>query len=261
MNNKRFLAILAFAVSVLLVSCRNDTKPVKMDETKQRSMIPAEVQKVFDAHGGLNRWTKMQALYYRMPKETGDERQWVDLKDRRERIETDLWKMGFDGKDLWLDADTSFKSNPVFYKNLMFYFYAMPFVLADEGIIYEKVDPLVFDSMSYPGIKISYQDSIGVSPEDEYFLHYDPESFEMIWLGYTVTYFSKKKSDKIRWIRYDDWTMIRGLKLPMNLTWYNVSDNLPVDIRNSQKFEDISISEKAYPDSQFMPTGKARVVN
>ena len=53
----------------------------------------------------------------------------------------------------------------------MFYFYAMPFILADDGIIYEDVAALKFEGKSYPGIKISYESGVGESPEDEYILY------------------------------------------------------------------------------------------
>ena len=49
------------------------------------------------------------------------------------------------------------KGIPKFYYNLMFYFYAMPFILADDGIVYEDVKPLDIEGKSYPGIKISYE--------------------------------------------------------------------------------------------------------
>jgi len=120
------------------------------------------------------------------------------LKTRAERIEASSFTSGFDGQRYWVQADTSYKGNPKFYTNLMFYFYAMPFVLADSGINYTPVEPLVFQETKYPGFRISYGDGIGVSPEDEYFIHYHPETFEMAWLGYTVTFYSGKKSDKVK---------------------------------------------------------------
>ena len=63
---------------------------------------------------------------------------------------------------------TAYEGNPKFYYNLMFYFYAMPFILADDGIKYTDAEPLVFEGKSYPGIKISYEAGVGESPEDEY---------------------------------------------------------------------------------------------
>ena len=73
-------------------------------------------------------------------------------------------------------------------------FLTMPFVLADDGINYQDVEPLVFEGKTYPGIQISYESGVGESSEDEYKVYYDPETNKMTWLGYTVTYFSKEKS-------------------------------------------------------------------
>ena len=127
----------------------------------------------------------------------------------------------------------------------MFYFYAMPFVLADPGIIYSKSDDLFFDNKSYPGYRISYNADIGVSPEDEYFIHYDSESYQMEWLGYTVTYFSKEKSTKIKWIRYDDWKEINGLILPKSLAWYELEENRPLSEKKRRQFENIIVQKES----------------
>ena len=80
----------------------------------------------------------------------------------------------------------------------------MPFVLADDGITYTNVEPLIVEGKEYPGIKISYEAEIGESPEDEYIMYYDADSNKMAWLGYTVTYFTKEKSKDWHFIKYAD---------------------------------------------------------
>jgi len=196
---------------VFFLSCQQN-------QTEEATVVnsisyPENIQKIFSAHGDLDTWKKYQAMSYEIEKEEINEKQFIDLNDRRERVEAANVTMGYDGTNFWMESDTTFKGNPIFYKNLMFYFYAMPFVLADPGIIYTEAEPLIFDGQSLPGYRISYQSDIGVSPEDEYFIHYNPETFKMEWLGYTVTYFSKEKSKAIKWIRYDDWKSINGLVL------------------------------------------------
>ena len=67
------------------------------------------------------------------------------------------YSIGFDGKDVWkLDPKDTYKGDAVFYHNLFFYFYAMPFIVADNGIIYSETPNLEFDGVSYPGVRISY---------------------------------------------------------------------------------------------------------
>lgn len=232
-----------------------NTTPVKLKS------YPANLQKVLDQHGGLAQWQKMRAMSYEIVKEGGNEAQMIDLHNRRERIEASNFTTGYDGKDFWLEADTTYKGNAIFYHNLMFYFYAMPFVLADDGIIYNDVAPLKFEDKEYPGIRISYNDGVGVSPKDEYFIYYDAATQEMAWLAYTVTYFSKEKSKKLGWIRYDDWKVINGVKLPNSLSWYNSEEGKPTDFRNKVAFDNIKVAEEAFADKTFAKTEKAEILS
>lgn len=252
-----------FAILLTLVACKSENTTQTAEQSIKKEMAidyPDAMDKIFAHHGGLDLWSKQKAMSYSMKKDTGDENQWIDLQDRRERIEGPNFTMGYDGLNFWLEADTTYKGNPVFYKNLIFYFYAMPFVVADEGIVYENVAPLEFDGKSYPGVKISYEPEVGISPDDEYFLHYNADTGQMEWLGYTVTYFSKEKSQKISWIQYNDWQTIDGLKLPNSLSWYKTEENKPTELRNTQHFANVTLSQTKFDDSKFAKTESASIV-
>ncbi|MEO9966282.1 MAG: DUF6503 family protein [Reichenbachiella sp.] len=233
----------------ILFACSTTTQ--KQETTSEPSRYPDHLLKMFDKHGSLDAWKKMRAMSYEITGEEGNEKQQIDLRNRRERIEATNFATGFDGTNIWLDADSTYEGNPVFYHNLMFYFYAMPFVLADEGINYAPADTLTFEDKKYPGFKITYQSNVGISPEDEYYLHYDAESYQMTWLGYTVTFFSKEKSKEVRWIRYNQWQEIQGLVLPEALTWYKYDNNQLTEPRGTAEFVNVMISEKAFADSIF----------
>lgn len=247
----------------LLFSCKQETKTTDIEvplKENQEKVYPEDLKKVFDAHGGLDRWNNMHSMSYHIIKGDELEKQWIDLKNRRERTESSTSKTGFDGTQYWIEADSTSNKDPIFYTNLMFYFFAQPFVLADEGINYEKVEDLNFDGIDYPGFRISYKDNIGVSPKDEYFIHYHPETHQMEWLGYTVTYKSDKPSDRIGWIKYEDWSKTRLLLLPGSLKWYNTENNLPTTERSVRRFEKLAVSEKEFPETQFIATSNARIV-
>ena len=201
-----------------------------------------------------------------MPREAGAETQLIDLRDRRERITQpggegqEAVDIGYDGNELWITADTSYRGNPAFYKNLMFYFYAMPWVLADPGIHYRPADTLTVDGQPYPGYFISYDDGVGYSPKDNYRIHYDPTSHQMQWLGYTVTGRSGQASDKFSWIKYPTWTDHGGVQLPDSLVWYTTEDNLPGAPRNVRHFTRVELRTAAPDSSRFARPPGARVV-
>tara|TARA_R110002072_G_scaffold7993_24_gene42292 strand:+ start:2343 stop:3131 length:789 start_codon:yes stop_codon:yes gene_type:complete len=248
------IILLVLAISIL--ACKNKTTPI-VDYTEENldittSIYPENMTKIFDAHGGLDKWNTMKSLEFTMKKPNGDEITTTNLKNRKSLIEMPNHTIGFDGEDVWLKNKdtTTYKGKPKFYYNLMFYFYAMPFIFADDGIIYEDVTALEFEGKSYPGIKISYESGVGESPEDEYILYYDSETNKMEWLGYTVTYFSKEKSKEFHFIKYSNWQNVEGLILPETLTWYEYQNNVPTKKRNELRFTDIKLS-KEKPDADI----------
>lgn len=221
----------------------------------------AAIYKVFEAHGGLESWKNKRTLSFTIPKPNAQETHTIDLHSRKEKIETPEITMGFDGKDFWLaDEKESYKGDPIFYHNLMFYFYSMPFVLADDGIEYSETEDLEFEGKSYPGVRISYQDGIGASSKDEYYLHYDSETDQMTWLGYTVTYRSGEKSDNIKWIRYNDWMEVEGLKLPKSMTWHAYEGRTIEEPQDPTIFENVVVSEDLKPDAFYAKPENAKVV-
>ncbi len=251
--------IILFVISNFIFACKQKTGIADHPQITKIE-YPTELIKVFENHGGLDKWKSMKAMSYEIVKEEGNEKQFIDLHNRREHIEASNFTSGFDGKEYWVEADTSYKGNAKFYTNLIFYFYAMPFVLADEGINYEKTDPIVFEGKSYPGYRISYGDGIGVSPEDEYFIHYDSETHEMAWLGYTVTFFSGKKSEKRSYIRYNDWNKFNGVKLPNSLTWFKMEKGELIEPKKTRNFDKVLVSETSFPDSKFEKTPNAIII-
>lgn len=137
-KNSLFLSL----VLLFSVSCKE--KPAEtIDYSKENlevttSIYPEDITKVFEAHGGLDTWNTMQSLEFSMPTDDGLEITTTDLKDRYALIEMPKHTIGYDGNSVWMTNNdtTSYKGNPKFYYNLMFYFYAMPFILADDGITY-----------------------------------------------------------------------------------------------------------------------------
>jgi hypothetical protein len=265
-NQKKMKNIILLAIAISIVACKNKTTPT-IDYSEETldvttSIYPENITKIFDAHGGLDVWSTMNSLEFTMKKPKGDEVTTTHLKNRKSLISMPNHTIGFDGETVWLKNKdtTTYKGNAKFYYNLMFYFYAMPFILADDGIIYEDVAALEFEEKSYPGIKISYESGVGESPEDEYILYYDSETNKMEWLGYTVTYFTKEKGKEFHFIKYSKWQTIEGLVLPETLTWFDYENNLPTTKRSDLLFTDIKISTEAPNSSIFEASEGATII-
>jgi hypothetical protein len=256
---------LLLLIVTLMFSCKqekktNDYKKETLDVTT--TVYPENMSKIFDAHGGLDTWNNLQTLAFTMPKPNGDEVTTTHLKSRKSFIDMPKHQIGFDGKDVWLlkKDTTTYKGNPKFYYNLMFYFYAMPFVLADDGITYKDAESLTFEGKEYHGIHISYGSDIGASPEDEYILYYDSVTNKMAWLAYTVTFFSKSKSKEFHLIKYDAWQEVNGLLLPKTFKWYHFEDNVVGDYQREMNFVNVSTSKTPLNDSLFVKPKDAKII-
>jgi hypothetical protein len=143
----------------------------------------------------------------------------------------------------------------------MFYFYAMPFVLADTGISYSEANPLVVDSTTtLPGIKMTFGESVGSSPKDNYIVYYDPKTYQMRWLAYTATYFTQEASEAYSYIRYGSWGSFNGLQLPQSMTWYRTVEGLPTEPRNTIHFTAIQINETLLEADYFTPPAGSRIM-
>lgn len=255
---KKLIAV--FLLVALISACKTETKKEEKEEVKKElkkePAYPKALSEVFEKHGGIDAWRKARFLSYKVK---GEEHT-TDLHSRKAVVNADNYSLGFDGKEVWLHQkdSTAFTGNPEFYYNLYFYFYAMPFVLADDGIIYSDTAPIEFEGVSYPGIKISYKANVGVSPDDNYFIFYHPETKQMAWLGYTVTYFSKKPSENFKIIRYNDWENVNGFLLPKSITWYNKNDQgVPTEPAGEPtEFSSALVSQAPLADSFFSKPAK-----
>ncbi len=243
--------ILLLALS-LIMACKPNTKTEDTATAEAEITYPENFEKVLEAHGGLDVWDTYQTLSFTMPGAGVNEVQTIDLHTRKDKVERGSATLGFDGTTVWLhDPENSYKGNPDFYHNLMFYFYAMPFVLADSGIIYEETEALEVNGTTYPGIKISFEPQTGASSNDEYFLYYDAETYQMRWLGYTATFGAAEKSTQVNYIAYDNWSAVEDILLPQSITWYGSEQGKITEARRTVNFEARSLDKQAKPDAFY----------
>ena len=240
-------------------SCRSTEVAESVD---YYSNVPSELKPVFEVHGGLDSWNNMKALSFE--KDAGDgktELHEIDLHSRKARIKGDGYTIGYDGNEVWVSPNKSaYKgSSARFYHNLYFYFYAMPFVLADPGINYEILAPREILGKTYNQVSIRYGSGVGDAPEDEYIICYNPETNQMEWLLYTVTYYSKESSDNYRALHYDDWSEVNGLLLPNRMVTHKISNDTIMEATKERFFEKGLVSEKAFDQHIFEMPKEAEV--
>ena len=259
--------LLWVALALLIAACGPSHTEENTEAPQEASIdnahladAPASLLEVLDTHGGYGAWASQQTMTYALAAK--NEKHQIELPTRKVRLEGENWTIGFDGERVWIQQDsTYFGGSARFYHNLYFYFIAMPFVLADPGIEYEEVPAISFEGVDYPGIKISYEANVGDSPDDNYILYYHPETHQMEWLAYTVTYRSKEPSDNFRLIRYEDWKAVNGLVLPHQLTWFKYEDGVVVEpARDPVVVSEMSFSTTTLAEANYAKPEGAEVV-
>ncbi len=173
------------------------------------------------AHGGLATWQSHGGARFDIESGGSAMTNVVDLRSRRALASGESFEIGFDGEDVWimpgLDA---FQGSPRFYNGLDFYFFAMPFVLADPGTRREDLGRVSVGEEEFDAVRVSFDDGVGDSPGDFYVAHFDPATHRLRFLLYTVTFFSGEPDEKYNARVYEEWQEAGGLTVPRKASSY-----------------------------------------
>ncbi len=255
--------ILLVLASLLVCSCGQNiatnqqeelpknTVPKKVINTTQ---YPNLLQKALEAHGGLDTWRSYASLKYdKVSAEGSSENQLINLYNRKVLISRETVQIGFNGEQVWVSPNLAAygKGSARFYHNLHFYFFGIPFLLADPGINYEDQGEVMIDSVSYKALKITYNEGIGDSDGDVYIAHFDPETYQLKLLLYTVTYYGDNGAASFNALKYEEWQKIDGLLVPKTYVGYVYENGSLGKQRYSATFNNISFMEEAPDESLF----------
>lgn len=251
---KRILYLFLLAI-VGIDSCstnHSENTTTSRAENSLTSGMPLTFTKGILAHGGIDRWRAFQTVSYELETPGNRQEQFIDLYTRRVRITDSLFVLGYDGEQVWVSPDLeSFgKGSPRFYHNLYFYFFAMPYALADPGINYEDLGEQTIEGKTYQAVKISYDQGIGDSPEDFYVAHFNSKTGLMELLLYTVTYFSEESHEKYNALIYE-WQEIDGLQVTKSIKGYKYDSGRLGDLRYEASFNQVMLLTEKPTDSLF----------
>lgn len=226
---------------------------------------PEAFKKLLDAHGDWSKWINGKSLSFAMVHETTLEweNHYISLQDRKVRIDADPWQIGNDGEKVWISPNRqAFSGKSVqFYHNLYFYFFSIPYIFTDPGVKVEKTENKLVNGQSYEAFRVSFDENIGDSPKDTYFMLVDPESGRLAWVLYTVTFFDKNNT-KMNALRYEDYRDAGGLVFPRILTGYQFENDSTKRVSYQVSFSDVFLLEEPMDEELFvMPTENAVVAN
>ena len=219
-------------------------------------------ENALDAHGGLETWQSFQTLSYDLNSGDNSERHTIDLYSRKTRQEHASYTVGYDGNDVWVAPNLdAYSGNPRFYNGLHFYFFALPFVLADPGVNATPMGQQELSGATYDVISFTFNDGVGDSPKDEYIGYFDASSHRLHLLLYTATFMSQTKSTRYNARVYEDWQEIQGLWVPQNIVSYQWdADQMQLgNQRGVTSYENVSFSREAAEPGVFQKPETAEV--
>jgi len=193
----------------------------RMAETEAGRLLWSAIE----AHGGLEPWLSKGTVSF-----TFDYRPLGDGARRHTRSDIDLWRararqeelgegadatLGWDGEVAWITPDAdAFPSPARFWATTPYYFIGIPFVLADPGTRYERLDDAELDGVTHQVVKVGYEDGTGDSPDDYYVLYLHPQTHRVSAIRYIVAYpgfFPDGGHSPEKLMRYEDLREIDGL--------------------------------------------------
>lgn len=189
-----------------------------------------------EAHGGLSAWLSRGTIAFEF------DYQPVGNPERRMRTTShiDLWRsrarqeeivesgeaavLGWNGEEAWITpGPDAFPSTARFWSLTPFYFVGIPFVLADPGTRYERLDDAELDGVAHRIVKVTYEDGTGDSPDDYYVIYVHPETHRVSAIRYIVAFpgfFEPGQHSPEKLMRYGDQREVDGLWLTHRFDTY-----------------------------------------
>ncbi|MCP9201143.1 hypothetical protein MKO06_14590 [Gramella sp. GC03-9] len=131
----------------------------------------------------------------------------------------------YDGDQVFITPDTASDNGARFDIFTWQYFFAMPFKLTDPGTVWDQPKKQILDSLEYDAARLSFESSIGDSPDDWYVVYQDPETSRLKAAAYIVT-FSKDQDEAEKnphAIVYSDYKMVDGVAFATKWSFHNWS--------------------------------------
>ncbi|MEQ9413151.1 MAG: DUF6503 family protein [Cyclobacteriaceae bacterium] len=251
---KQFIYLFCFS---FLISCGPNQKAETAID--HYALLPDSYKEVLKVHGGLEKWRSFGTLEYDLKHEKDSiptEHYTLDLRNRKDLTVADSFQIGFDGNEVWVAPNKkTYKGRSArFYHNLYSYFFTIPFVVADPGVIYAE-DTLTVNGKLYDVISVSFEEGVGDADEDAYKMLIDPTTKRFEILLYTVTYYTGEAHENFNALSYEDWVDVNGLQFPSKLVGYKYTHGTTGDKRYEVTFNNIQLKEERPNQDIFnMPT-------
>ena len=231
----------------------------------------AQLERAVEAHGGLAPWKTFGSVEFDQTwtsaKGVKKDHQLFDLHTRDGLIASDRYTLGASHGEVWIKpALDALGGTPArFYMWTPFYFFGMPFVFADPGVIQESLGKKMFQGQEFDAVKITFKKGIGDSSDDFYTAYVDPKSGQLKLVSYVVTFPALRKDKPMDQLEphalvFEEWQEANGLRMPKRGSFYNwKNENIEGEPLGVMEFSQVNFSEKAPDPAKFAKPADAVV--
>lgn len=221
-----------------------------------------------EAHGGLQAWHTQSTLEF--------EFDYKSLTQPDKHMHTlnaiDVWSsrarqvevggdatMGWDGAEAWITPNADAFPLPArFWALTPYYFVAMPFVAADPGTNYERLEDAELDGVVHQLVKLTYGEGVGDAPDDYYILYLHPETKRLSALRYVVSYpgfFPDGGHTPEKLMRYSEYAQTDGVWLAGRLNTSSWGEEGAGDVVTEITVTNIQLGRRWAEDFFARPQG------
>lgn len=231
----------------------------------------AQLDAAFQAHGGRAKWQSYSGVQFDQTwtsaKGVKKDHQLFDLHSREGLITSDAYSLGSSHGEVWVKPglDALGGTPPRFYMWTPFYFFGMPFVVADPGAVQESLGKKMFQGHEFEAVKVTFKKGTGDSSDDFYIAYVDPKSGQLKLVSYVVTFAALRKDKPIDQLEphallFEEWQDAGGLRVPKRATFYNwKNENIEGEPLGVMEFSNVNFSEKAPDPAKFAKPADAVV--
>lgn len=228
------------------------------------------VARAIAAHGGLEQWFARGPLRFRFtytPVDAAqpprDSFQVIDTWSARARHtmpDDQTQQFGWDGKQAWSTDESLDAMRPRFWSLTPFYFVAVPFVFADEGVNLKAEGEITFEGRTYDLVRATFAEGTGDAPDDFYVVYIDRETSRVGGVRYVVSYpafFPDGGHSPEKFMAYDGEQRVDGIMFPETFRTFawDADKKVTGDVVTNTTMTDVSF-EPTTPGSFFaVPEG------
>ncbi|MFN2476407.1 MAG: DUF6503 family protein [Chthoniobacterales bacterium] len=229
----------------------------------------AQLDRAFEAHGGTAKWKSFGSVQFDQTwtsaKGVKKDHQLFDLHSRDGLITSDAYTLGATKGEVWIKPalDALGGTPPRFYMWTPFYFFGMPFVFADPGVVQESLGKKSFQGQEYDAVKVTFKKGTGDSSDDFYVAYADPQSGQLKLVSYVVTFAALRKDKPIDQLQphalvFEEWQNAGGLRVPKRASFYNwKNENIEGEPLGVMEFSNVQFSENSPDHAKFQKPADA----